>query len=238
MAVTTLAEIAHRATTVWPLGSVPYSMASTRSPTGHRQDCSGYASACLGLPPPGESTVTLVTKGLVRPISWSEMRAGDLVGRMGPGTEGAAGHVMVVVAATDRMYTVLEQRGGTSGPVRGIYQTGGPAGYRPYRLIGVSTEEDDMDSRTFADIVTTLLLGATEAGYWDPAKTVEPHLRNMAHHVQRLNVAAVERRLTDRIAALEAKLATGGVDVDAIAAAVTERIADAVADKLAQRLAE
>jgi hypothetical protein len=234
MAVTTLAGIAHRAATVWPLGSVPYSMAATGSPTGHRQDCSGYASACLGLPPPGESTVTLVTRGLVRPIGWDEMRPGDLVGRMGPGTEGAAGHVMVVVAVTDRMYTVLEQRGGVPGPVRGIYQMGGPAGYRPYRSVAVSIEEDDMPLTDveLARIALYVLQGSDDRGY-PPASLPEPVRRALAER----NLAAQAERLAARAAT--------GVDMDSladmVAARVTGQIAAAVAaaaDRLTQRAAE
>lgn len=103
-----------------------------------------------------------------------------------------------------------------------------------------------MDSKTFADIVTTLLLGATEAGYWDPAGVADEHLRNMAYHARRANVSAVEGRLTERIDALEAKLTTGGVDVGELAArlapavadVLAQRVADAVADRLAERLAE
>lgn len=232
MPAKSLAEIVRRAETIWPLGAVPYSMASTKSPTGHRQDCSGYASACLGLPPPGESTVTLVTKSLVRPLSWEEMRPGDLVGRMGPGTEGAAGHVMVVTGVSGKQYTVLEQKGGTSGPVRGTYKIGGPSGYKPYRSVAV-TEEDDMPLTDveLSRIALYVLQGSDDRGY-PPASLPKPVRDALADR----NVSAQLDRLGKQ---LEQKL-TAGIDYDKLAAKVAplirDGLADAVADKLAQRL--
>jgi len=66
--------------------------------------------------------------------------------------------------------------------------------------------DDDMDSKQFADLVTTILMGATGAGYWNPATQTDPHLRNMAAHVGTQNLASVEQRLAAKIAALEAKV--------------------------------
>lgn len=109
-------QLAARAYTVWPLGTVTYSMITTRSPTGHRDDCSGFASAVLGLPTPGLSTVTLVSSGTLLPIPLAELEPGDLVGELGPGTEGADGHVQVVTAVFPDRVDVVEQAGGTKGP--------------------------------------------------------------------------------------------------------------------------
>ena len=58
----TRSEVIQRAATIWPLGHVPYSQMTVRNP-GWRTDCSGYASMCLDLSPPGLNTVSLVTGG-------------------------------------------------------------------------------------------------------------------------------------------------------------------------------
>lgn len=91
---------------------------------------------CLGLPTPGESTVTLVTKNLVRPILESELHPGDLIGKLGPGTGGDNGHVQVYVGRTaSGGYVVMEQAIGATGPDRSVYKSISPD-YRCYRFVG------------------------------------------------------------------------------------------------------
>jgi hypothetical protein len=117
-------DIVARTQTVWGVRNVPYSMSKTNTPTGHRADCSGYVSAVLGLPAPGENTVTLVTKGICVPISKSEMIPGDLLMIGGPGTAGAAGQYMayrfkdVEMPLGDRYL----RQGNTGGDVRDLQQ--------------------------------------------------------------------------------------------------------------------
>lgn len=77
---------------------------------------------------------------------------------------------------------------------------------------------DEMDTKQFADLVTTLLIGATESGVWDPAAQTDPHLKNMAYHAAYQNVAQTEARLNAKLAELEAKVealegGTGGGSV-------------------------
>lgn len=122
-------------------------MVKTNSPTGHRCDCSGYACACLGLPTPGENTVTLVTEGHVYLIDWQDLLPGDLVGKMGPGTEGANGHVAIVTGIAALHFTVIEQSGptGVAGPTtRTIRYDKVPAGYKPYRSKYIVNGDSDM----------------------------------------------------------------------------------------------
>jgi len=118
---------------LWPLGSVPYSQIRTTSPTRHRDDCSGYVSMILGLATPGLSTVGL--RNLVDPIPVGQLRRGDLLGNLGPGTEGDAGHVQWVdsVSATGTV-TVFEQTGGSAGPHRNTYKR---PGFPAWRVRGV-----------------------------------------------------------------------------------------------------
>jgi hypothetical protein len=137
------ATIVARTQTVWGVRTVPYSMTSTATPTGHRADCSGYVSAVLGLPRPGESTVTLVTKGLCVPIPKSQMIPGDLLMIGGPGTAGAAGHVAVYVGREGTGYVVWEQSGGQWGPHRSVWSASYAAGYTAYRYVGVSMKLGD-----------------------------------------------------------------------------------------------
>src|SRR5262245_54129906 len=86
---------------IWPYGQVPYSQSTRHQPDGIRQDCSGAVSGMKGAPLDGPgtwggySTVTMLTSGLwTRLDAWDELRMGDDVGIMGPGTGGNDGHVM------------------------------------------------------------------------------------------------------------------------------------------------
>lgn len=135
-----------RAATVWTPGTVPYSQARNHQPDGYRQDCSGYVSMCWGLAAPGESTVTLVTKGLMAEVPAGQLQPGDAIGLCGPGTAGNAGHIQLVEAVTATGLVIWEQAGGTAGPTRRTIKRPTP-GYKAYRLATIdtpSTVEDDM----------------------------------------------------------------------------------------------
>lgn len=134
-------QIVSRTQTVWGVQTVPYSMVSTNTPTGHRADCSGYASAVLGLATPGLSTVTLVTSGAVKRVGWEELAPGDLLMIGGPGTEGANGHVAVYTGREGVSYVVWEQSGGMWGPHRSLWVKPDRSGYLPYRLANLTPEQ-------------------------------------------------------------------------------------------------
>lgn len=188
----------------WPPNTVLYDQSGTNSPTGHRPDCSGFASMCLGLPTPGENTVTLLTKGLVRPIAWADLAPGDVVGALGSGTEGDVGHVMVVTAVDHAAgtYDVMEQGGGY-GPDHSVYSIGDGQGrgFLPYRL---STLEDDMvTDAEQCRIALLAIYGATDQGY-APLSSVDPVA---AKAISEHNVSAVEARLMAKLDALAAAVA-------------------------------
>lgn len=123
----------------WPLNTVVYSQSGTNSPTGHRPDCSGFASMCLGLNAPGLSTVTLVR--FLREIDPSELEPGDLIGRLGEGTEGDNGHVAVFLRGFESSgVTVVEQAIGTVGPDISNYKRI-PDGFRCYRYTEIDGDD-------------------------------------------------------------------------------------------------
>lgn len=134
----------------WPARSVPYSMSKLRD--GYRTDCSGYVSMCWAIPPGenggwgGHSTVTLVTEGYMHEIAERELRPGDAIGRCGPGTAGAAGHIMLVESYESGKITIWEQAGGGPGPVRRTL-SGMPSGYRAWRYVGIRDDEPAKPSK-------------------------------------------------------------------------------------------
>jgi len=136
----TRGEVIRRAASIWPHGYVPYSMNAVRNP-GWRTDCSGYVSMCLNLTAakPGASTVTLVTDGYIHEITRDQLRPGDMVGRCGPGTEFAAGHIVLFDrwAQPHATYWAYELHGphGLHGPEHSLvhYPYHGLEGYKAYR---------------------------------------------------------------------------------------------------------
>lgn len=58
----------------------------------YRRDCSGFVSMALRLPS-DPNTVGLID--VLKAISWRDLRPGDVVGVIGPGTSGNNGHVVV-----------------------------------------------------------------------------------------------------------------------------------------------
>ena len=124
----------------WPARSVPYSMSKLRD--GYRTDCIGYVSMCWAIAPGenggwgGHSTVTLVTEGYMHEIAERDLRPGDAIGRCGPGTAGAAGHIMLVVAYRPGRIEIAEQSGAGWGPIwRTLSRM--PDGYRAWRYRGI-----------------------------------------------------------------------------------------------------
>lgn len=125
----------------WGEETVDYSQETADSPTGHRDDCSGYASMVWGLPTPGLSTVTLVTTATMHRIEPAELGPGDAVAIAGPNTGGDAGHIMIVESydhPTGRL--VVWEQTPPVGPQRNTYQ-GVPKGFACYRLDTLVTPE-------------------------------------------------------------------------------------------------
>lgn len=138
------------------LGKVPYSQMRLVKGTW-RADCSGFVSRALGLTAAvghdwwgGLNTVTLLTSGaLVRLHDVDQLEGGDIVGNLGPGTAGDAGHVCVFDRwdndiPTDNHYWVYEQAGGVTGPIHSRYNwpaPGSDGAWAPYRYAAI--REDD-----------------------------------------------------------------------------------------------
>lgn len=105
----------------WVDRNVPYSMeAYTHGPDGrqYRTDCSGFVSMAYGLDT-SYSTVTLPEH--FTEISKDDLQPGDIIGNLGAGSGGAAGHVVIFTGWTDdteTSFTVIEQAGGVGGVAR------------------------------------------------------------------------------------------------------------------------
>ena len=105
----------------WVDRNVPYSMeAYTNGPDGrqYRTDCSGFVSMAYGLDT-SYSTVTLTEH--FTEIPKDELEPGDIIGNLGPGSGGAAGHVVIFTGWADEDHTtfdVIEQAGGVGGVAR------------------------------------------------------------------------------------------------------------------------
>lgn len=105
----------------WVDRNVPYSMeAYTNGPDGrqYRTDCSGFVSMAYGLDT-SYSTVTLTEH--FTEIPKDDLQPGDIIGNLGPGSGGAAGHVVIFTGWTDdskTSFTVIEQAGGVGGVAR------------------------------------------------------------------------------------------------------------------------
>ncbi len=91
----------------WTSQGVPYSMSGyTNDPQGkiYRTDCSGLVSMSLHLDD-SLSTVTLPSQ--CYQISKAELKPADIVGNLGGGTAGAAGHVMIFNGWVDESMTTF-----------------------------------------------------------------------------------------------------------------------------------
>lgn len=141
---TTRNEILARARS-WPANGVEYDQGSLYH-DGYRQDCSGFVSMALGIPPSenggwgGQNTVTLLTRGYVHEINPADLLPGDLVGILGPGTAGDFGHVVlfekwVNLDPNNNDYHLIEQTP-NAGPLWRVVTYPYPSGgrWRSYRF--------------------------------------------------------------------------------------------------------
>lgn len=229
--MTTRDEILHRARTGWPPGTVPYSQSSARTPTGHRADCSGYVSMCLGLATPGLSTVTLVDV-LDRLPSVDDLRPGDVILDGGPGSGGDEGHVILFEAwlnddPNDSRYWGWEQAGGINGPVRRIINYpddgyGGP--WSPYRLRGITEGGAEDMSQRASNAIEAWSVGAARASDGYEIAPVIWQQRMERWQVDVSAQIAAQRSELQALTAAFGALAAGGTSVDtsAVLAAVAE----------------
>lgn len=137
----TRTEVLTRARTWITNPSISYDMngrAGDPNGVSYRSDCSGYASMALHLDAPGRSTIDLpdVTHVL---DDKDDLKPGDLLGIMGPGTGGAGGHVMIFVKWNDdshTSFTVYEHSGNPDRPHKSVYDwpmQDSRGAYLPYR---------------------------------------------------------------------------------------------------------
>lgn len=84
----------------WSKNPVPYSMEKYKD--GYRTDCSGYVSLAYKL---GESYSTVNLPNVVEPIKKDELKSGDIIGYLGPGSGGANGHVVIFEKWADKEHT-------------------------------------------------------------------------------------------------------------------------------------
>jgi hypothetical protein len=223
----TAAAIVARCPQVWGVRTVFYDMGSTATPTGHRADCSGYASAVLGLPAPGRTTVTLVTDGIVHQIGWDQLAPGDLIMIGGPGTEGADGHVAIFTGMQGKGFGVWEQSGGQFGPHQSVWQNPAGQGYKPYRYANLAEDDMTPEEHNMLTANANRIQHAILDGDDVMNDTPGYNTKRPVWLVRKLN--EVDAKL-DALAAKLDGITTGGVDVAAIAKAVN--------DDAAARLAE
>ncbi|NNG35336.1 hypothetical protein [Nakamurella aerolata] len=107
----------------WVNQNIPYSMDTNVTypdpqGKGYRPDCSGFVSMAWRLP----SALSTVSLGSVATrIEWEDLQPGDAVGTIGPGTGGAAGHVVLFLRwanAEHTRFVTLEERGGGHGAIQ------------------------------------------------------------------------------------------------------------------------
>lgn len=110
---------------------------------GYRRDCSGYVSRSLGIPTNsngGPNTVSL--RNYVNPISRSQLKLGDIIGKIGAGTEGANGHVLLfkrwVNSSTYEAYELHGPTGSLVGVYRHTFPFDGKSGFASYRYKKIS----------------------------------------------------------------------------------------------------
>jgi hypothetical protein len=130
-------QVADRAQT-WINARIRYNTNATYQ--GYRTDCSGYVAMALNMWKPGPNTVDLVNS--VHQISKGDLRTGDLIGHIGPGTAGPNGHVLIFDRWIDsNHYWAYELHGPTGAVVEHVQRTypyGSSSGYLPYRYNHIS----------------------------------------------------------------------------------------------------
>ncbi|WP_394834962.1 C40 family peptidase [Pendulispora rubella] len=126
-------------------GPVPYSQGSYFE--GWRQDCSGYVSMAWNVRDRknrrvNHNTDSMLNGGygtpgkIVHPIRWQNLRKGDVIGFLGTGSLGDAGHVMIFEKWANKKHTaywVYEQAGGGGTKHRTHPKSYGGSHYKPYR---------------------------------------------------------------------------------------------------------
>jgi hypothetical protein len=128
----------------WISRHVPYSMSATYPDphgTRYRTDCSGFVAMALHASAPGANTVSL--PAIAKEIAWKDLKPGDFVGTLGPGTQNANGHVTLFLSWVDsskKRYHTLECRGTSTGCVafeRPVGWKDGKFTSKPYKYIHV-----------------------------------------------------------------------------------------------------
>ncbi|WP_344870291.1 hypothetical protein [Allokutzneria multivorans] len=152
MAKTTRAAAIARART-WLTANggrpIPYSMSKYYQ--GWRTDCSGYSSMVWNVRTASGAAVNHNTDSMLRggygtpgavvkAISWDQIRQGDAIGKLGAGSLGSAGHVMIFdkwANAAKTSYWVYEQASSSGGTAHRTHAKS-YNGYKPYAYTNFS----------------------------------------------------------------------------------------------------
>ena len=128
---------------------IPYSMSKYFQ--GWRTDCSGYASMVWNVRTSSGAAVNHNTDSMlrggygtpgavVRATTWDKIRQGDAIGKLGAGSLGSAGHVMIFdkwADAAKTTYWVYEQASSSGGTAHRTHSKS-YNGYTPYAFTGFS----------------------------------------------------------------------------------------------------
>lgn len=154
-------EVINRAKRWIDAGGYEYSQDQSKAkPDGdghtYRPDCSGYVSMAWHLPkmPGGWDRNTVSIAELVQSIGKDDLRPGDAIGNIGPGTGGNAGHILLFAGwANDARteYHAYEQRGHTKTQARKIRYpySSEPTRYKPYRYRKIREAPAQTKARIF-----------------------------------------------------------------------------------------